>query len=357
MIVTLDNNLFDNEEVDDAILIQVLKWGGQGKFRVRCSPAYRPNADQPVNHWIAKKKGALTQTTLEKINDGLVRGTEPAEYVFPAGVSELRIRLQYGGEPDWPADRRREICLPLTDTSERFLANPLSVLVEDSDSDWKFLKKVVPDIWKKWFFRLIEKNWVVPDHCGGIPTLERRIKDTIVVDPQRKYRCFAFFDSESNSRRRRLEGRTSHLSPSEKAEALCKTHDIPCHRLYRRATENYVPKASLLEWAGRAPPSNRERHEKLRRAFLDLPTDEHRHFFPCKNGISQAENEARAGEGSSIYDGLSVPDLQKGFAHGTKEHLADIWTDHSYIMEQSYLAEDGSLPEMTELFLKLLAAV
>ena len=55
MIVTLTQP-FDNEEVDDAILIQVLKLGGQGKFRVRCSPAYRPNADQPVNHWIAKKK-------------------------------------------------------------------------------------------------------------------------------------------------------------------------------------------------------------------------------------------------------------------------------------------------------------
>ena len=34
--------------------------------------------------------------------------------------------------------------------------------------------------------------------------------------------------------------------------------------------------------------------------------------FPLQNGIAQAENEARAGEGSSIYDGLSVPDLQKG---------------------------------------------
>ena len=357
MIVTLDNSLFTSDKVDEAILIQVLKLGDIGKIRVRCSPAYRPNADQAVNRWIEHKKNLLNQTTFDKINNGLIRGTETTEYVFPDGIVELRVRLRCDGAPDWSAGRKGERCLPLTDTSEKFLRDPLSILVEDSDTDWAFLKKVVPDVWKKWFQSLSDKGWIMPDHCGGVPKLEKRVRDTIAPDPWRRHRSFAFFDSESNTHTRRMQGRSSRPTPSEKAEELCKHHHIPYHRLYRRATENYVPKSSLTEWVRRAPPSNRERHQALVVAFLSLPSDEHRHFFPCKGGISQAEREEHAGEGASIYGSVDAPALQKGFTHSTKGSLADVWTDESYEVRQTDLAEDGSLPEIQDLFLKLLAAV
>lgn len=356
MIVTLDNSLFTSNEVDEANLIQVLKMGGQGKIRVRCSPAYRSNAKEPINRWIERKKAALNVTTLEKISNGLIRGIEPTEYVFPDGIREVHVRLRCGGEPHWPEDRMGEISLPLTDMTEKFLADPLFVLVEDRETDWGFLKKVVPEVWKKWFLSICEK-WVVPEHCGGLPNLEKRLRDAIAPDPWRRHRTFAFFDSDSNSLVRRTQGRNSHPSHSEKAEKLCNMHRIPYHRLFRRATENYVPKSNLIEWARRAPLSNRDRHEKLVNAYLSLPSDEHRHYFPCKGGISQAENEARAGEGASIYGALDAPDLQKGFIHGTRWSLAEVWTDSSYQVKQTDLAEDGSLPEMQDLFLKLLATI
>lgn len=333
MVVTLDQSLFLDKHCDETVLINIIKLGRLRRFRLRCKPSYRPDANEPVNVWLQKFRENHNRITHENIEAGFQNGLREWVYEPHPQIPELQVILEQRVNTVWPEDRTKPVRMPADDHAEEFLRTPLLIPLEDGTSDWAFLTKLVPQNWKDRFLDAEKYQRIRHDHRGGISQLRTYLENHVSTQPAIRLRSFTVFDSDAisasdreESSRRAEQIKANKARESERAEELCIAYGIPYHRLVRRMTENYIPENSLHDWACRGSNSSQTvLRKQLVRDFLAKAKDEryyeHKDFFKPGGGLDSC------------------------------------WKDDSHQIRYSDLQNDGSVFELNELFRKILAAV
>lgn len=217
-----------------------------------------------------------------------------------------------------------------------WLGRPVMVYVENSRSDWGFLKKAVPRAWRD-TFAAAEKRGSIEPVGGGITEMLQIARDVHTHDARLRRRSWFLFDSDGPPG-----------APSKDAEALCDTLielGIPFHPLRRRAIENYVPRRLRREWVHCDPAFVQERTEWM--DAFDALRDADRWAFPMKSGEANRPPP---------LDSRLPPDPASRRAKGATP-LSDVWRDATWTVPEKDLDQDGSTPERIALARSLLAMV
>ncbi|MFO7563765.1 MAG: hypothetical protein R6X02_14060 [Enhygromyxa sp.] len=334
MIVELSRSLFSSEtldDLDDVLLLEILRLGMHGRFGVKTRPAFRKDGGEPINRWIAQQSPRAAETATR----GLERGLQWKEYSWPKGRLEPRVIIESKGQPDWPRSfDEGPARLALGQDVERLLRRPLRLKLENEINDRHFLERTVPAMWRKRWRTAMSNGWIEPEQGGGISEIRRVLINEVAADDCRRLRLWVMFDSDAT-------GPGDVHEEAERTRAACEDVGVPYHMLERRMIENYVPEPAMRGWVTRvqaaAQGSNSPKaHEEARRlvkaieGYWALPPDE-RHFVQLK-----------AHEKIGKKYGLGGP--------------ADIWRQQQSITE-SDLSNDGWDGERSALFLSLFASL
>lgn len=226
---------------------------------------------------------------------------------------------------DWSGEPRIR-----PETAERLMIEPLSVLVEDRDSDVAFLKAVVTDAYSAEWTSLLDSRSASFIHGGGSglkSALEARL-----TEPVSRFRTFVVFDSDGL--------RPGTVSPTARElSETCVNAQIPYCCLARREIENYLPLQAIARWA------ERKKRRKRRRVLAEFKklSREQRDHFDMKKGLA-GPNCARLYE---EVDNRVSRRLRAGFG-------AKVWKEFLGGIDDSWLVGDGSIGEIDQLFDSLL---
>jgi len=184
----------------------------------------------------------------------------------------------------------------------RFLAKPVSVLVENRFSDGTLLKVCLEHMAPKGFAELagVHKLWEC-DSVGGNTELLKLIEDSVQEAAREKLppRIVVFTDGDG-----KVPGELS--AAAQKIEAVCRDHCLPCLVLRKRAIENYIPDESLQAWGD--APEGRERRETVM-ALLRMAQGQRDHF-PIKSGLDLGETAGKLTDTErELYK--SIPDTDR----------------------------------------------
>ena len=170
------------------------------------------------------------------------------------------------------------------------LQRPAYLLVEDDESDRRFLLCLIIAFEREELLTALDNGWLEVVHCGGKGGMHKRAErllDVPGVMPARlrvlldSDRLFPGHDSDAMEIARRLEGL-----------------GLSVHVLHKRESENYLPFA-VLELV---------RQAKAYRTFRDRLTPEQQDHFDMKKGFGRSRSSAsrgRARQGEPV-----VPELQ-----------------------------------------------
>lgn len=295
MLVVLDDALFRDEQADDVALLTVI-CEGKDRYKVCTRPAYRPAAREGVNWWLAQQSPrvqAVVRIVLEQ-------GFKAPPYSPPGAPREPQIIVEHRDAPEWPDSfESGPARLPLASARE-LLLRPLRLLLENGRNDWSFLAKIVPSAWKARWRLAVEKRWIEEQNAGGITEMRRIIEVQLALDPVRRLRTWAMFDSDGQ-----LPGDAS--DQARDAKAACETWQIAHHRLRRRAIENYIPKEVLTDWAWRRHHLADKREMAARvRAYCELETDGDRHHLDMKERFHKHLAQHVWGDGELDFGGRPI---------------------------------------------------
>lgn len=252
--------------IDEAMLVHLIYLCVLGRHRMLVVPPAAPH----FHRWRqaqSKRISSLAQTALDS---GLL------EWSFNNVGRSLQITA---GRPKTANAVSQMHCSTWTVEEAHDLATrPLRVLVENSRSDWSFLRKMVSPSWKEQFENAVTKRWIEVEAGCGITEIAAILEHLVAEkDLHRALRTFVLFDSDG------ISSGTCSLQ-SKRVVDLCTKHKIAFHKLHRRAIENYLPFSMLFEWANEASGRERRAIRKRLEAFKEL-TEEQRYFFPAKNGF------------------------------------------------------------------------
>ncbi|MGN7614431.1 hypothetical protein ACQZV8_20365, partial [Magnetococcales bacterium HHB-1] len=74
------------------------------------------------------------------------------------------------------------------------LDEPLGIIVENAENDWKFLLGCMPERVRKKILEMDKNRWLKPLHGGGSDIKKQIISRS--KKEQERFRTFAFFDSD-----------------------------------------------------------------------------------------------------------------------------------------------------------------
>ena len=315
MIVILEDEIFASSSYARLDLLNVLGFGFAGWHRIQTDPPYQPDADCAINHWLE----GLDEMTREEVEFAFAVGLEQDVLGIPA---DLEIRIGDIRIADWTAAPPR---LPLSEALN-LLQRPLHLLVENRHNDGAFLRAVVPSPWRRAFLKALEQRWIEIEHGGG-SDMRTRLE---TASREEAMRLWALFDSDA-----REPGR-----PSAASEALCQScfrKGISCHRLQRRAIENYLPVKALQGWAHISSGNLRISRVRTANTFAGMEPDQ-RHHYNMKQGFRGDRDKGIPAMFGAFTD---HPDLQNGFS----ESIASLYHEENFQIREEWLAKDGQQPE------------
>ena len=109
---------------------------------------------------------------------------------------------------------------------------PLKILMENQ-RDWSVIQCAICVYKRKRIKKALDSGWVEPQGCGGIDEIRPALKK--IMETFSKSRCAVFVDSDKEK---------SDDSMNEKQIQIknaCDREKTPCHVLYKREIENYIP--------------------------------------------------------------------------------------------------------------------
>lgn len=210
------------------------------------------------------------------------------------------------------------------------------IYVENARADRSFLlalsldPKIVADLKK-----LEELGALVFENCGGITELAKKIEsDSDGRRPLLAQRAIAIFDSDAHG------PSEAHVSiDAKKAVRACQRWGIQYHRLGRRAIENYIPHATLVEYS-ELSEARRENRLKMARAISRLSRDQHA-YLHMKDGLSVELSK------TPLYSGLAE-DMKSNLSHGFGPDLSSCFLKVNGVSQERF-RDSGLLQEVEEI--------
>jgi hypothetical protein len=204
--------------------------------------------------------------------------------------------------------------------ARQFLETPISLILEDAQSDREFLFKMLTPNERTSLQNKLHEGFVRVEHGGGIGSMQTRLLE-LNRDPKTQHKYWALFDSDA------LQPRVPSTQ-SEDLRAAC--HAIPHYQLSRRYVESYLPGPALSAWAtvgvGR---SARRRRLLLLKSYFGMTKPQRAHFN-MKRGFDQDARRTDATAGS-LYNTVTDADrmvLKHGFGPRIREEfLSDAVTE------------------------------
>jgi len=250
-------------------------------------------------------------------------------------AGQIRARIVEDDTSDWTSDPYR---LTLDDGLE-LLRRPLYLMVENKRRDGAFLKAV------GWRYssaleRLQKQYRLEISHGGGLDEICQMIREN--KGAASRARTFVVCDSDALA-----PGRPSAVSTN--LVDTCQAVGTACHRLRRRASENYLPPAAVVAWAKTLNGKAREPHLKRARAFGRLTPDQ-RYHYNMKRGHGGDARHPHRDIGAALFNGLDEPTmnaLDTGFGNG----IGDLFGQG---VDPALLQKDDQRDEMSALFEALL---
>jgi hypothetical protein len=230
---------------------------------------------------------------------------------LPANVATIRIDT---GNYCW----NDPLSILSLDDALQTLAEPLGVLVENSENDWYFLRGMMLKSERQRTQKLLDKGWLLPVHGGG-STLIDKFKERIAI-PSKGLRTFVMFDSDRVHPDEHHPTWTTTRPGKQPAscfafeweKAISQIMPARYWMLRRRFIESYMPKGELLI-AGASQESVAALHS--------LPT-EARWFFNMKAGLTKDAGRHDSERAKGLFDELTDAHRQ-ALAQGLVNKLAD----------------------------------
>jgi hypothetical protein len=316
LIVILEDPVFDSSPTSQ--LLSVIQFGVEGWHLIQTDPVFDPAADRAVNRWLA----AQDRSTREEVDLVFAIGVEEESLGSP---STVYLRIGEASQSDWSSVPPR---MPM-EPALGLLRKPLRLLVENRQNDGAFLRRVIPEPWRRKLLRSMDNGWVEIAHGGGSD-----MRSQISASTQEEaLRLWALFDSDA-----REPGRPSPAS--EELRGVCLEKQVPHHRLQRRAIENYLPVKALEAWVHISRGSMRTSRRKAVAAFASMPAA-HRHHYNMKGGFERDRRDPSAGIPELYGELAEHKDLQSGFA----TDIAVLFQERDFRIREEWLAKDGNQQE------------
>ena len=191
----------------------------------------------------------------------------------------------------------------------RIAEEPLTILVENRNSDGAFLERVVADL-----DRSLHQLWrrrgapIRLDSLGGSGQMPSEVERRMQGIPYRP-RLVAVVDSD------RKGPDDVESSASHSLKRKCDSLGVPCWIFAKREAENYLPRVLLAE-----RKETGTHHARLVEAWDEL-SDDQKDFFDMKRGLSEEPTEIE----QALFDGLSPAD-RAILAHGFGPKVHECWT-------------------------------
>lgn len=324
MRVEIEDEVFAVSGSSDVEIISIIA-SHLRRHRIGIIPSFRLNGNRNINKWLANQTAHIREAAQAVLSYGL-----RAPSYSNGATSEFTVRIGARiNNVTWHSDvNSPRVNMPLSQAST-LLSMPLYLLLENGRNDWRFIEKIVPETWKATWKLAKERRWIENGGGGGIDELRRWIEVNLSEDYMRRIRTWIMFDNDGHH-----EGDESASARS--VREICEDYRIPYWELKRRAIENYIPLASLFDWAARRRPIGLQKAKiATAQAFASIFSDEQRNFYNLKGGF-RAESVM-----DPIYLGLpstAFSVLVDGFHQQIAQH---IWGDgddqHEYHITETSL--------------------
>ena len=165
MRVYLDEGLFESEDVEPMCIIEIIGLARDGRHRILLQPAFRDQdpRDLPRNKWIRGQ-----ETRLQRQIAGVLETSAAAASMSTPHAP--RIKVIAGEQSDWSEGRL------IAGDALRMLRTPLKIVLENRDSDWRFLLAAVQEAHRKALLEARHKDWLDVENGGGIDDIEKHLR-------------------------------------------------------------------------------------------------------------------------------------------------------------------------------------
>ena len=232
----------------------------------------------------------------DRLRELLIAATRLSAWTLAPHVRRLRVTAHPADEDELAPER-----------AFRLADEPLTILVENRNSDGGFVARVVTELdrslhvlWRR------EGEPIRFDSVGGTGEMPQEVENRATRVPYRP-RLVAVIDSER-------KGPDDTESPdARRLRTTCTRHRLPCWVLAKREAENYLPRVLL---GGR--PDVDPGHARMVEAWERL-SDDQKDFFDMKGGLP---NDPSVIE-EQLFDGLPEADreiLSAGFGRRVHEY-------------------------------------
>lgn len=212
-----------------------------------------------------------------------------------------------------------------------YVSTPLTVLMENSETDGLFLNTVLDVLAPK---ELNEQRQQAPDSIyydsrGGCGEIPKRL-EFYVNNAQRKGippRVIAFTDSDGN-----IPGELHNNA--QLVKEACESAQIPCLVLSKRTIENYIPDEVFDAWI----PNNPSYEKRRIVDAIKQMTPAQRDHYPMKKGFKRSPGKPRI---PTLYTGISDSDLaelDKGLGKDVIKILEEF---RGVLTPEALLRQDG----------------
>ena len=310
MRVHLGTSLFE-PPIQNATLISFFSQALDGRHRIETNLEL-----PPASAWLAQQSRDLQDEVRLAIDTSLeLEAREPAL---------TRVRVDRFVRSDFDSD-------PLQirfEDATAFLESPVSLLLEDQNTDYSFLLSMLTPEERRMFETLVRRGYLRVEHGGGLGSMQNRIVAR-TNDPAARHRLWVFFDSDA------LRPKT----PSAQSEALrTACGDIPHYQLSRRQIESYIPRPALSAWAStRIGRAAQRRRWALLGAFLRM-RDPQRYHFNMKTGFAGDAKRVDSNAGD-LYDDVTTVD-KRSLENGFGSQLATLFQT-GQVKEQDLRRDSG----------------
>lgn len=178
------------------------------------------------------------------------------------------------------------------------LQRPYRLLLEDGVNDREFLLRMCPKPERDFLRERMAKEWLEPDHGGGISSMPRRVEELFLRGEPLLASCL--FDSDAGAP-------ASPSKASRKLEEVCRDAGMHRHQLARRAIENYLPRSVLEGWAGMGQNRTIRRQRRASVQALYTLSVTQRHHENLKEALGDAKVGHLFGDDTAMNDA----DLQR----------------------------------------------
>lgn len=352
MIFDIADSIFEaalTGTVSSFDLLELLKFGFEGRHRILVDPPFDAFGDDAANRWLSTLSPLDVQ---EQAEDALQRG----QMSDVGWEMEVEVRVEDVVEVDWRASVPR---LPLGGAL-RLAKQPLRVVVENWKNDGEFLRRICPSFNRTLLVDALDQGWMHIEHGGGVGEMKNRVESICREDtkrPEKRMRIWLMFDSDIKE-----PGGTDEQT--SKLENRCRKPETPVayHRLQRRAIENYLPMRALQDYTQSGSASNMKPcFDALEEMLKDEPT--RRYYYNMKKGFNGDRGSKKRPISGYFGEYREHEALQSGFGEkiwqGVCFHIDNKMETGEGTFEQIWrlngtLDEDHALDEARDLMRSLL---